>query len=174
MTPSLSGSSLRRHAAGAMTLFLSAMLVTGCTPPSHQDSAKKVDTATESPTRPDSYLTNLAETAAASTPPTKNEPGVIDCIGPAQVKPSALHITCLDNADFVTHLVWEKWDKKEAAASGLRVSQTTKKKKNVTTYSAVKITLTDPAETPSGVVFTTIEVDDEPITGVPDLAPPKS
>ncbi|AKK05439.1 hypothetical protein CMUST_05515 [Corynebacterium mustelae] len=174
MTTSVSGSSLRRHVAGAMTLFLSATLVASCTPPSHQDSTKKVDTATESPMKPDSYLKNLAKAAIATTPPMKNEPGVIDCIGPAQVKPTALHITCLDDADFVTHLVWEKWDKKEAAASGLRVSQTTKKKKKVTTYSAVKITLADPTETPSGVVFTTIEVDDEPITGVPDLAAPKS
>lgn len=91
--------------------------------------------------------------------PSNKQPGVIDCISPAVIKPETLHLSCVNDSDVINSITWSKWTEKKAEGKGQRVIKKGKSK-------TVTIKLSDPQPTSFGVVYQTMLVDDTPVTGI--------
>ncbi len=91
--------------------------------------------------------------------PTAKQPGVIDCISPAVIKPATLHISCVDETDIVKDIKWTTWSEQTATGTGKRVKQGEDPE-------TVTIKLSDPQKSNFGVIFETILVNGFPVTGL--------
>ncbi|MCS4534982.1 hypothetical protein [Corynebacterium sp. HS2168-gen11] len=143
---------------GCAVVFL---CLSGCSPALEVDSSVKQQTALSATalpaalkpaatTAPASGLQALRTRAATATPPTSREPGIIDCIGPAVVKPTQLQLRCNDAA-MITMLTWEQWDHQQAQATGLLDD------------TPVTVVFDTPLQTPQGWIFTHGYINDTPV-----------
>ncbi|AIG63899.1 hypothetical protein CATYP_03635 [Corynebacterium atypicum] len=147
---------LPRPLALAAAVVAGAAL-TACTPPHENDSALKVDTATEAPAEQGTSQTAqspAASAAGAHAQPADGElPGYANCAAAPTVRPASITLDCVQMTGFVTGIQWQEWTTQSATGTGQRGAKT------------VTVELSEPASAEGGqggTTFTAIAIDGEP------------
>lgn len=141
----------------AVSILGLGVLVSACSPPNEQPSERKIDTATSFAAAPTS----------ASTPvDPESLPGVIECVGTPELRPDSLALACADDHDRLIDIRWSQWTGDEAAGTATRETNDCEPscaRGSVARTRGVEVELSEPVQSPQGLVFTRVVVDGQTI-----------
>ncbi|MDO5512980.1 hypothetical protein [Corynebacterium sp.] len=126
------------------------VLLAACSPPNEQPSDLKVDTATV-------FRATPATTTSAAAGP---RPGVIECVGAPEFEPTSLALSCADDDDRLVGIDWESWT--STSATGTATRETRRQGRTERTRD-VEVRLHDPVNSPQGLVYSRVTVDDDEV-----------
>lgn len=157
-----------RHTRALSILGL-GVVVSACSPPNEQPSERKIDTATAyvaSPASPTSSTSSAATSTSSARVDPASLPGVIECVGTPELRPESLALSCADDHDRLVDIRWSQWTGDEAVGTATRETNDCDPdcaRGTVEKTRDVEVELSEPVQSPQGLVFTRVVVDGETI-----------